>query len=260
MTSGNRKNSNPPQTFICLGCKKAFQKIWFPGRKRPKYCNTSCRKFHRITMTCKTCGKIFELPPSRKTRMYCSKECSHEGQKRTKKICKWCGIAFHPTSNQNIGFCSLQCSADSKKDTRLEKSCEICGKIFQVKKGYTHARFCSLQCSAKGIAKKGADNPMWRGGHITYRGPNWSMQAKQARKRDNYTCQMCKHQQKTPSLCVHHIIPCRKFNGDYETANDLSNLITLCQRCHAIVETSISRLRNDIGQFIPITEQETYPA
>ena len=35
------------------------------------------------------------------------------------------------------------------------------------------------------------------------------------------------------SLDVHHIIPFRRFAGDWRAANDLANLLTLCPTCHA---------------------------
>lgn len=76
----------------------------------------------------------------------------------------------------------------------------------------------------------GALNPAWRGGHLEYRGENWSAQRAAARKRDNDTCQDCgRHGRNLP---VHHITPFR-LCADYLAANDLSNLRTLCPPCHS---------------------------
>lgn len=241
---------NPPKTFVCKGCKKEFKRIWYPSRKLPQYCTSSCRKSHRITVICEICSKTFKVPPSREHRKYCSKKCKHKGTERKNKICKWCKKSYKPTSYMNQGYCCLQCFADAKKATRLQKICEICGKEFEVRKGYGHARFCSLKCSAIGIAKRGPDSPSWQGGCIRYRGPNWNQQARKTRKRDNYTCQICNLYQKKPALCAHHIVPFRHFNGDYKTANKLSNLITLCPKCHASVENA-DRPRNKNGQLNP---------
>ena len=75
------------------------------------------------------------------------------------------------------------------------------------------------------------------------RGPNWSKQRAKARERDDYTCRICglsdeehrlKHSQ---ALEVHHIQPFRTFEPfdsleDYERANALSNLRTVCLPDH----------------------------
>jgi 5-methylcytosine-specific restriction endonuclease McrA len=67
----------------------------------------------------------------------------------------------------------------------------------------------------KGAKKSGT----WSGGDISYYGPNWLKQRRLARKRKE--------------LSVHHIIPFRSFNGDWERANELPNLICLCEYpCH----------------------------
>ena len=52
--------------------------------------------------------------------------------------------------------------------------------------------------------------------------------------RDNYQCQVC---DKTPSAQVHHIIPRSKGGRD-----ELSNLITLCDKCHMLVSPVPDRL------------------
>src|SRR4030042_4947020 len=47
-------------------------------------------------------------------------------------------------------------------------------------------------------------------------------------KRDNYTCQKCKIQDKTARILeAHHIIPLA-----FEGKDELGNLITLCYDCH----------------------------
>lgn len=209
----------------------------------------------RIPIICRTCGIVFNVPPSRKHRKYCCLKCANEGKERRKKTskkarkktCKKCGKIYHPSPN-NKGFCSVKCAMSSRKDTRLRKECETCGKVFYVRKGYTHARFCCMKCSAIGIATHGADNPNWRGGGSKSRGENWLEQACKARKRDGYTCQECGKYQFLPRLPVHHIIPFRYFDGDYKKANELSNLITYCQSCHGIVEAKI-KSRNELGHF-----------
>lgn len=88
-------------------------------------------------------------------------------------------------------------------------------------------------------AEAGEKHPNWKGGDIYYYGPNWKEQRSKARERDNYTCQGCgiKESEYEKELSVHHIIPLRDFktedNFNYEQANDLSNLVTLCSSCHS---------------------------
>ncbi|MBD1831147.1 HNH endonuclease [Cyanobacteria bacterium FACHB-472] len=56
---------------------------------------------------------------------------------------------------------------------------------------------------------------------------SWREIRQQALRRDNRTCQVCR---KEHSGQVHHIIPRSKGGTD-----DLSNLITLCGRCHMVI-------------------------
>ena len=80
---------------------------------------------------------------------------------------------------------------------------------------------------------KGENNPSWLGGWKKYYGINWVEQKNKARKRDNYTCQLCGKKENGRAHDVHHKIPFRKFGiKRYLEANDLSNLITLCNSCH----------------------------
>lgn len=85
----------------------------------------------------------------------------------------------------------------------------------------------------------GKNNPNWAGGYEPYYGLNWRKQRKLVLIRDNYTCQECNITKnelvKNPN--VHHIIPFREFGRKrYEEANNLKNLITLCNICHKKVE------------------------
>jgi 5-methylcytosine-specific restriction endonuclease McrA len=77
----------------------------------------------------------------------------------------------------------------------------------------------------------------WKGGSDHYRGPNWQQQRREARKRDNYTCQRCGITEAVlgQDLDAHHIVPFSQFS-DYREANRLSNLACYCKTCHAIVE------------------------
>jgi len=83
----------------------------------------------------------------------------------------------------------------------------------------------------------GSKSPRWKGGRIPY-GPNWCGQRRMAIERDNHTCQFCGTPENGREHVVHHIVPFREFGLDRcEEANNLSNLITLCNHCHLPVET-----------------------
>jgi hypothetical protein len=124
-------------------------------------------------------------------------------------------------------FCSIPCrnSANGKRSgghNRLPSethTCTVCGKEFTITGGEANQRrslggifTCSRACHNKRIAEPrfGADNPTWKGGIQTYR----------RHRRDS--CERCGS---TNRLVVHH-----KDENRYN--NDLSNLETLCRRCH----------------------------
>ncbi|MEP7286030.1 MAG: DEAD/DEAH box helicase [Chloroflexota bacterium] len=74
-------------------------------------------------------------------------------------------------------------------------------------------------------------------------GPNWQTQRNAARARDGYRCRNCNAPEK-PSMQhhVHHLTPFRTFgyvrgqNNNYQVANQLENLVTLCPSCHRAAE------------------------
>jgi predicted HNH restriction endonuclease len=91
---------------------------------------------------------------------------------------------------------------------------------------------------------KGRENAKWKGGKRYY-GPNWQEQKEKRLEKDGDECVVCgmdaeEHIDKfNNAIHVHHIQPLRSFkaeNGvydiDYEEANKLENLITLCHKCH----------------------------
>ena len=85
----------------------------------------------------------------------------------------------------------------------------------------------------------GPNNYNWKGGHEPYYGPNWKSQRRNARHRDNYTCQRCgiTEEKLSRQLDVHHLTPFREFGLErYKEANTLKNLVCLCSECHHIVE------------------------
>jgi 5-methylcytosine-specific restriction endonuclease McrA len=80
-------------------------------------------------------------------------------------------------------------------------------------------------------------------------GPNWRKQRAVALKRDNYTCVKCGHKGMRSvskygrwDVAVNHRRKIAWFTDsstgtvDWVAANDISNLETLCQNCHAVAD------------------------
>lgn len=116
------------------------------------------------------------------------------------------------------------------------RHCEACGMPFHPK--WKNSRFCSRKCWGAWKSQNwvGENSPIWRGGRFPY-GLDWYQQRREARKRDNYTCQQCgiTEQELGQHLDVHHIKSVRKFKDSCE-ANDLANLVSLCRSCHRAME------------------------
>lgn len=86
----------------------------------------------------------------------------------------------------------------------------------------------------------GENHPSWKGGRNgLYYGHDWGRISNSIIERDNHTCQRCNVKEnelpKNWALQVHHIKPLRECDS-LEEANKPENLITLCNRCHGIVE------------------------
>ena len=75
-------------------------------------------------------------------------------------------------------------------------------------------------------------------------GPDWDLTRKTVLDRDQRKCQMCRKSNPAEPLHVHHKQPLRSFSS-LEEANQLSNLISLCPRCHQRAE-SIVRVNSGI--------------
>jgi len=99
----------------------------------------------------------------------------------------------------------------------------------------------------------GSGNPNWRGGtYSKYESIRKSAKSDNWRKsvfeRDNYTCQHC-GDSKGGNLNAHHIIP---FSVDKSLRFDISNGITLCDKCHRKEHKRLSQKRTkqlDIFSF-----------
>lgn len=256
----------------CHGCGIGFTVT--PSKFRLNkhfFCSMKCRDLS-VDVTCHHCGKTIErkahsIRKSNSGRFFCSRECKWAWGKTTKTTVerKECGKVFerykHHADRHEHQFCGMNCMGiwggrqrrgENHPQWRADKKtvgCDTCGNVF-TKSDSQFARdkhhFCSNTCYAKWKATNmaGELNPAWKGGVSRYYGPNWNRQARAARKRDGYKCRHCGKAQKKKgrALDVHHITPFRTFdyiygeNDFYIQANDLNNLISLCQHCHKKAE------------------------
>lgn len=205
----------------------------------------------KIPHVCPYCHNTFMAYPSRLKRNahYCSATCFHKARAlmrvkdKVKCICKHCDKVFFVLPSyikHGLGkYCSQQCQHEAAKK-RVKVVCPICGKTCYKQPSLLALgrRYCSAKCGrkAQSIATSGEKNSHWKGGDNHWRGDNWKEQRQLAYDRDGGICQYCHKKPKREQNSVHHIVPFRDFNGDYITANNLLNLITLCRFCHAQAE------------------------
>ena len=216
------------------------------------FCSRACQQENsktKVKVKCTQCKATVEKKPSefkRTKNFFCSKECFDKFQKKsiTVKCIEKKKEMVRPPSQTKGGklFCSIKCRTESNIK-KTSKKCYQCEKEFPIWPWHIRERnFCSVECRRIGHSKimSGEKSVMWKGGWKSYYGENWNRQSREARKRDNYTCQHCglKESDHYRALDVHHKKPFSDFcyipgeNDNYKKANVLSNLITLCPSCH----------------------------
>ena len=141
-------------------------------------------------------------------------------------------------------------SEQAKEMNAVEREhfeCAHCGNDFEVipwivsqNKTKSGLRFCSKTCHSlfKAENESGPNSKQWVGGITTYRGKGWLEARMLAVERDNGTCQTC-GKVVGKSIPVHHITPFRLFES-VEAANQIENLVCLCQSCHMKMETTVA--------------------
>lgn len=258
----------PKVLLHCHHCGKPY--LRFPSQvKRSKYCSRKClgthvfreraKKFH-ITKTCPICGQEFQTTTKNGGKKTCSKKCADvlrtQGVRarpstRIMVACTNCGKLLKRPPSRVDGrthFCNQDCKTEHQRipESKVILSCKTCGQLFTVTRFFTSphlgrktAKYCSRACMAEALShnRRRENNPNWKGGYVLNYGPNWYLQRRKALKRDNHACQVCNYKIGGDIILdVHHIIPFKQFNGDWKSANQLTNLISLCRVCHPKVE------------------------
>lgn len=220
------------------------------------------------SVECDNCGDVFQRRSSeieRYEKHFCCREClgeyqseNHTGENsptwnggKSTYECEICRseVKRHPSHAKNNVICSEDCMEAflawvNRGETFTECKCDRCGDSYETKPSWlreSQNNYCSRECAdaAHSDRMRGDGNPRWEGGKVDYNycGPNWEDKRRQTLERDNHTCVRCGDED---DLHVHHIRPRRKFiedgEYDYEAANQLDNLTTLCVECHPTVE------------------------
>lgn len=189
-----------------------------------------------ISLSCPVCEKLFTRSRSQvdsvKTSV-CSSECLYKGRTQ--------GIIEHKVIK------SYDIVVSQRR--RISVVCKECGISFTVtpsRQRDGRGKYCSKVCLNKSLKLRmtGANNPQYIDGRSKnkrcYRGDDWDEVRKRIYKRDNYICQECGvkcrgrrgYNKGSDNLIqCHHIDP-------YIISEDNSddNLVTVCCKCHSIVE------------------------
>lgn len=231
--------------------------------------------FNQVERVCLHCKQTFFAAKNEVAKgwgKYCSRQCKHDSG-RTLRMCRQCGHKFNAPKNQVANtkgggsFCSKECrrqwqvenppqhalpvynGAEHPNWSRVRTNCTHCGISFdiapsRIANSSSGNVFCDADCYHAWYSENlsGENSHGWKGGKKSWRGASWKRQRRLALKRDNHICQHCGITEKKLGRCldVHHLTPFREFGLErHEEANDLRNLISLCQSCHQRAEHGV---------------------
>lgn len=130
------------------------------------------------------------------------------------------------------------------KEHKIHTQCGYCGKDLYVIPSRFETNqycYCNAQCMSNHYAEiySGENSPTWKGGKSHHYIGDFYHQRQLARARDNQTCQLCgiSEHDYGHELSVHHLKLYREFD-DKIAANDLENLVSLCEPCHRFVHSN----------------------
>lgn len=235
------------ETKLCeCGCNKVMlayrangkQNHFWRGHGNSKSIKTICA--HCSTPCFVEQWRIEQFP-----KVFCSRKCS--AANRISFVEQPCSICGKPVTRKRFQLnvqvlCGMPCRKKFQQMTANKKTvhCSYCGihlLVFPCKAKQKNF-YCNPECRSRHIT--GAKNPAYTtgAGRNCIYGENWKKQRRLAILRDKKTCRLCGVRQTEPrKLHVHHIKPIACFGGDWESANNTKNLITLCSSpCHRIIE------------------------
>lgn len=264
-------SSDAKSVLICDHCADEFERYTYRIGDGNNFCSKECRVDFQQSQVdyypCSNCGDDVAVPDCQKGEIdgyeiknhFCDKECESEYKQTNwvgedhpswdggleEVICNECGGEYKvkPSEVHITKYCSMKCKRDAWESEPVENECPICGDTFFMKPHRANVT-CSDECRERYMSEmhSGEKNPSWQGGEIGYYGPGWFDRREEVIERDEEECQVCSmdrkmHQRvKDSDLNVHHIIPIRKFDGNFQSANSLNNLVTLCSNCHVTLE------------------------
>lgn len=173
---------------------------------------------YRMVVKCSNCKKELKRSPYRVEQVenhFCNRECN----------------------NMFLRDRDVPEDHNFRRKGKFQYQCDNCDKTFEryPSRVVGEDTFCSYGC--KNDAHRGTRH---KGIHY---GPNWKQQREKRLEKDGHVCVACKKtndQEKAEtgqSLQVHHVRKARRFRTegkqiDYERANRVDNLLTLCAECH----------------------------
>lgn len=196
---------------------------------------------------CEFCNADFKS--RRSDTKFCSTQCSlyHHRSKRVVRRCMECQKVYFSEfvkRNNPMVFCSIACASryqQRPKRTDQQRSCFQCGKVIR---GTNHRfrgkmNFCTPKCQGEWRSKNlvGPANPNYKG-HVRRRGYGWGKLAAEVKNERGHKCEICGNT--TRRLHVHHRLPYRIFRT-MEEANDKSNLMVVCCKCHPTEDARFCR-------------------
>lgn len=234
--NSGKKRTKKPIKFICKNCGNPFGRLVYPsdvGKRTLEFCSPSCRNKARKLkkIPCPICGTKFKpkiVDTGGKRKQFCSPDCEWKAR---------IDAPFLKATQQEVIEAVKEIYPQYGPEPLIERFGIRLGVIKQIirREGLTLNEDIYYERVHKSAQEymTGENNPNWQGG-ITCQvwGDDWETQRKKALKRDNYQCQVCFESGNS----VHHIIPRREFGDNTKDMNDLSNLITLCDKHHIPVE------------------------
>lgn len=163
-----------------------------------------------------------------------------------------CGTSFEKKIKREYKVCSKYCENRRISLTKMKGSyviCNICNKpIWRQSSKIKTENFCSKECADIRTTFRVFKPDSMR---KKYYGPDWTIRRSQARERDLYSCVKCgiSEEEYKKELSVHHIKPFSSFTNHIE-ANQLINLISVCEPCHRIIHSG----DNHPSKFIDINQ------